>query len=107
MELNTCRKFKGDRLQSICFESDLLCPLGGTVHVSCHCFGRELHVYIRDIGHVLAVVVHFQCQLFALVACSTKSCLALVCVPCREMSDDETLRGGQFGIFLRKKAFVA
>ena len=107
MELHTGREFESDRLQGICLESDLLCPLGGPVHVGRYGFGREFHIYIRDVRHALAVVVHFHRQLFALVTRTYESLFSFICVTCRKMGDDEALGSGKFRILLCKEAFVS
>ena len=107
MELHTGREFESDRLQGICLESDLLCPLSGPVHVGRYGFGREFHIYIRDVRHALAVVIHLHRQLFTLVVGTYESLFPFICVTSRKMSDDEALGSGQFRILLCEEAFVS
>ena len=106
VQLHAVRKLEGDGLQLICIKSNHLGPLRAAIYVSLQIVIGKRHIHIRDVRHVLAVVVKIHCQLLTGIIGTGKCIRASVGIGCRHMRNDKTFSGREIRMFLREKSFI-
>ena len=107
MQFHTSRQLEGDSLKLVRIERNNLCSLDIAFHIGFQSIFGKCHVHIRNIRHILAVIIELHCQIPAGIIGTGKCIRAAVGIRSRDMSDNKTLARRKIRILLSEKTFIS
>ena len=106
VQLHASRQLKSNGLQFIRIKGDDLGSLTAALHVGLQGILRKCHIHVRNIRHVLTVIIKIHCQLLTGLIGTGKCIRASVSIGCRHMRNDKAFPGREIRMLLSKETFI-